>query len=77
MVDINGCLEECDIDFIQSAIQNNGLNVAKSVEKLTKELRMFNLLKIIELDLNKGYAINYKGLSKQAKETIVKYLEDG
>ena len=76
MVDIDGKLEETDIDFIQGSIENNGLNISKSIDKLTKELRMYNLLKLIELDLAKSFPINYKGLSKQAKETIDEYFGD-
>lgn len=75
MVDIDGKLEEADVDFIQQAIENNGLNISNSIDKLTKELRMSNILKIIELDLNKGFSINYNGLSKQAKKTINEYFE--
>ena len=74
MVDVNGNLEEVDIDFIQQTIENNSLNISKSIDELTKELRMNNIIKIIELDLAKSFPINYKGLSKQAKETITEYF---
>ena len=74
MVDVDGKLEDVDIDFIQSTIQNNGLNISNSIDKLTKELRIYNLLKIIELDLSKGFSINYKGLSKQAEKTLEEYF---
>lgn len=76
MVDNNGNIEEVDIDFIKGSIDNNGLNISKSIDNLTKELRIYNILKIIELDLDKSYSINYQGLSKQAKETIEQYFGD-
>lgn len=72
----NGNIEEVDIDYINQSIQNNGLNISKSVDELTKELRMHNILKVIELDLDKSYSINYQGLSEQAKKVIKDYLED-
>ena len=75
MVDINGKLEEVDVDIIQQTIENNGLNISKSIDKLTKELRMHNIIKIIELDLEKSFPINYSGLSEQARETLKEYFE--
>ena len=75
MVDSNGKLEEVDIDLIHDSIKNTGLNISNSIKNLTKELRMHNIIKIIELDLEKSFPINYSGLSEQARETLKEYFE--
>lgn len=74
MVDMEGNIEEQDVDYIGQTIQNNGVNISNSINALTKELRMYNILKIMELDQSNDIHINYKGLSRQAEEIIEDYL---
>jgi len=73
MVDLDGNIEEADVDFIQTAIQNNGLNVSKSIDKLTKELRMYNALKLLELA---QLTIAKNDICTHARQIISEYLED-
>lgn len=74
MVDYDGKLEECDVDFIGQSIQNNGLNVSKSIDKLTKELKLANSLKIIEM-IGDRRVLETSGAYEQAKEIIKEYFE--
>ena len=73
MVDIDSKLEECDIDFIQMSIQNNGLNIANSIDKLTKELEIANALKILQM-IGDRRVLETSRAYKQAKETINEYF---
>lgn len=74
MVDYDGNIEECDVDFIGQSIQNNGLNVSKSIDKLTKELKLANSLKIIEM-IGDRRVLETSGAYEQAKEIINEYFE--
>lgn len=75
MVDIKGNIEETDIDLIHSAIENAGLNISKSIDKLTEQIKIANNLKTIGLNTSRPYVVNYEGLSKDAVNDIKKIME--
>lgn len=83
MVDIDGKLEDVDIDMIQQSIVNNSLNICKSIDKLTKELRVSNILKIIELEQRNGLlmdrmtgGVDFEEAKSHSEEIIEYLMED-
>lgn len=73
MVDMEGNIEEQDVDYIGQTIQNNGENISNSIDALTKELRMYNILKIMDYELeysDKPISLDYKYWFKNIQKII-------
>lgn len=70
---MEGNIEEQDVDYISQTIQNNGENISNSIDALTKELRLYNILKIMDYELeyrDKPISLDYEYWFKNIQKII-------